>query len=1314
MTRDRLARIAIASTLMWAGLVCQGPSASATVPAASGVVPVAAGDGFACVTTATGGVQCWGANDHGQLGDGSGIAQSSAVDVAGLSGVVAIAAGGSHACALTSDGVVDCWGLNLDGEIGDGTLTDEFEPVSVLSNAVAIAVGSAHTCALTNAGGVKCWGANLDGQLGDGNTSARLTPVDVSGTTSGVIAITAGGAHSCALTMVGGIKCWGRNDRGQLGDGTTTNRVTPVFEGGFTAGPVGEVTAGGEHTCELFYENGEVACWGANDSGQLGDNSTTDSLTPQLAIASGAAAISAGASHTCALLTTGALQCWGAGGLVGDGTAVQRNAPVAVVGISSGVGAVAAGGDVSCEVQYARTKCWGAGSAVGDPNVASTPDVSVPTDVLSASSVDYQSISPAETHSCAVTAVQNAKCWGDNTDGELGDGTTTSRSAAEDVTGLTGVSSVSAGAGSSCALTFSGAAKCWGDNSTGELGDGTTSSRLVPADVTGLTSGVTQISTGTDSSLVPGLRHACAVVSGAAECWGANTFGELGNSSNVDADTPVAVTGLGTGVTAVAAGGAFSCAIVNGGAKCWGLDDLGQLGSPNTQVCGFAPCSWTPQPVTGLSSGVSQIAVGADHACALTTAGAVKCWGNNDFGQLGDTTMNDRGTPVNVFDFSSGATAIALGDNHSCALSVNSALYCWGAGSSGQLGNGHDTDNPTPEPETAAFTVASIAAGGDTSCAKMSDTSSRCWGLNSSGQVGDGTTTNELSPVPVLGNVPIAYPSSSPPPIVVGTPANGSVSLAWAMPSDIGEGAPTDYQVTVYNSTGDAPTGVTGPTTRMVGSNDPAFTFTGLTNGVGYRFTVAGIATGFPTWPSPLSAVLTPRTLPSAPTAVGAAAGNRQAVVHWTAPATNGGLAIAGYRVTVFNSTGGAATGVTGGTARLVGATPTTLTFTGLTDNTAYRFQVEALTGAGFGPASVLSAAVTPFVTLATAGGAGHSCAILPSTGVQCWGQNNAGQVGDGTTLTRLTPVNVSTLASGVTAIADGASHSCARLSTGAVKCWGLNTSGQLGDATTTNRHAPVAVSGLTSGVTAIATGGSHTCALLTGGTVKCWGLNTSGQLGDGTTTLRTTPVAVSGLTGVTAIAAGGSFTCARLSTGAVKCWGLNSSGQLGDGTITLRKTPVGVSGLASGVTAITAGTSHTCARLSTGAVKCWGLNSSGQLGDGTIILRKTPVAVSGLTTATAVSAGAAHTCALLTNATVKCWGLNSSGQLGDGTTVLRKTPVAVTGLTTVGSIALGSNHTTARLTTGAPRTWGANANGQLGSGTTSNRATAGTVVGLT
>ena len=361
------------------------------------------------------------------------------------------------------------------------------------------------------------------------------------------------------------------------------------------------------------------------------------------------------------------------------------------------------------------------------------------------------------------------------------------------------------------------------------------------------------------------------------------------------------------------------------------------------------------------------------------------------------------------------------------------------------------------------------------------------------------------------------------------------------------------------------------------------------------------------------------------------------------------------------------------------------------------------------------------------------SCALTTAGGVKCWGRGDFGSLGNGDFVNSALPVDVTGLTSGVVQIALGSVHACALTAAGGVKCWGYNISGQLGNGTTDRGPGiatPVDVIGLTSSVAQVTAGEAHTCVVTMGGTVQCWGSNVYGELGVGTFSPLPqpsilTPVEVIGLENVVQISAGRRHTCALTSGGGVKCWGLNGFGQLGNGTFSTSipggspgagsATPVDVMGLASGVAQISAGREHTCAVTNGGAVKCWGLNRDGQLGNGTLMTGSPtfvprPVDVIGLTSGVSiVSAGGDHTCAP-TIGGAKCWGQNDAGQLGNGTfTTIDPpgipTPVDVSGLTSgVAKISGGSGHTCAVLTSGGAKCWGHNQVGELGNGDFYNR----------
>lgn len=692
-------------------------------------------------------------------------------------------------------------------------------------------------------------------------------------------------------------------------------------------------------------------------------------------------------------------------------------------------------------------------------------------------------------HTCALTNGGGVKCWGDNSSGQLGDGTSTSRSVPRDVTGLTsGVTAISAGYSHSCALIGTGVIKCWGANWYGQLGDGTTTTRYLPTSVISITNDASAISAGN--------AHTCAVTGGGGvKCWGRNQDYRLGDGTTTDRWFPVAVSSISTGTTAVSAGYAHTCAIVNGGAKCWGFNGAGQLGD-GTNTSRPAPID-----VAGLSSGVTLLAAGSWHTCARAAPGIVKCWGSDQYGELGIGGSAGRTTPVTVTALLADVVQIGAGtaddNSYSCALSVAGAVSCWGANRYGQIGDGSTSNKSYPADVIGLSpTVNAIGTGMHHACA-IAATGMYCWGSNSNGQLGDGTVTRSARPGDVFG---------------LGAGVTGMGSGDWGACA------------------------VVGGLAKCWGNN---------------RSKQLGNAA------APDSSV--------------------------PADVTVSGL---GAGITVVDGALDANCAIVGGAVKCW----------------------------SYGSVSSFSAMTAGVTSLASA--YVHNCAIV-NGGAKCWGMNNNGQLGDGTT-TGSGPVDVVGLASGVSSIAVGTSYSCAVV-LGSARCWGANYSGQLGDGTATQRSLPITVTGLTGGIAAIVAGQSQACALTTGGGVKCWGWNGSGGVGDGTYAQRFAPVDVLGLSsGVVALASASDHTCALMDGGIVKCWGGNSRGQLGDGTTTSRNAPVEVQGLGPGVTAIMAGglnyEGHTCALLGSGAMKCWGDNKYGQLGDNAPIVRTRPVTVTGIT----------------------------------------------------------------------------------------------------
>jgi alpha-tubulin suppressor-like RCC1 family protein len=564
-----------------------------------------------CALTITGHVKCWGGNWNRQLGDGTSRTRNRPVAVKSVSGVTQISAGGNHTCALLEAGRVKCWGGHSRPSL-----------VRSISGAIAISVGvdaagmsatSLQACAVLKDHRISCWGPTM--------SAKRLAGV------SGVRGISMSHDLSCANLLNGKVECWDENGRFVLLDGSTAVQRTPVALASVSTA-VG-VTTGWQFACAEL-ANARVSCWGAIALLAPGLTAVPNLANPlELASADG---------FTCARLAEATASCWGRNkvGQLGNGTRFNRAVPAPVKGLHD-VAQLSAAQDHVCALAFAgAVSCWG--GAFDDSDLTVAPFSIMPSQINGLDPAIQ--VSTGFGHACALLADHTAKCWGNNSDGQLGDGTrdvvNPAVPAPVAVTGLTGVQQVSAGVDHSCALLLDGTVRCWGDNSAGELGDGTTTAHHSPTAVGGLTN-VMQVRAGG--------HFTCALISdGSVDCWGLNDGGQLGDGTTANRSVPAPVQSISGAVdlksdtAAGISGASVNCVTHLGGeVDCWGAVNPGLAHDP--QAIGQK----RPSGID-LGFGVSRLGVGSSSSCAITGFGDVRCWGSNSFGQLGNGFDDLRAT----------------------------------------------------------------------------------------------------------------------------------------------------------------------------------------------------------------------------------------------------------------------------------------------------------------------------------------------------------------------------------------------------------------------------------------------------------------------------------------------------------------------------------------------------------------------------------------------------------------------------------------------------------------------------------------------
>lgn len=678
-------------------------------------------------------VWSWGINDAAQLGSGTSFAEHGApVQAVDLEGVVAGATGFNHALALRSDGTVSAWGANASGQLGLGAggpvLATTAQPIPGFDSVVSLAAGSECSLALRSDGTVWAWGTNLNGLLGNGTfgNPFAVSPVAVPGL-SNIAAISCGGTHNLALRNDGTVWMWGSNDWGQKGDGTVTP-ATPVASPAQVPNLTGIVfIAAGLRFNLAVRSDGTVWAWGSNQWGQQGNGAT--SLTPVATPAAVAAlseivSVAAGRSHAFALKSNGTVWAWGQnqcgqiGNGVASGTPVTTPAPLAAL---TDIAAVGAGDFHSLALRNDGTLfSWG-NNINGEVGNGTSDRVPVPVPVMNLT--DVHALGSSWFHTLALRGDGTVWAWGENSFGALGNGSASATvfPTPAAVTGLTGATAVAAGLNHSLAIV-GGTVRGWGSNASGQLGTGSSSGTPVtsPAQALVLTN-ITAVAGGANHSLA--LRN-----NGTVWAWGSNSAGQLGTGGG-STSTPVQIPSL-AGITAIATGNGHSLALRNDGTVwAWGPNSFGEIGI-GTQT----PSVPTPTQVLNLPM-ITAISGGFDYSLALASDGTVWGWGANQQGQVG---IGPAGppvlAPVQVAGLT-GVTRIDAGGAHSLTLRSDGTVWAWGWNDAGQLGSGSDTVSIVPLPASTPAGVTAISAGAVHSLAVLADKTLMAWGFNGQSQL---------------------------------------------------------------------------------------------------------------------------------------------------------------------------------------------------------------------------------------------------------------------------------------------------------------------------------------------------------------------------------------------------------------------------------------------------------------------------------------------------------------------------------------------------------------------------------------------------
>lgn len=866
----------------------------------------------------------------------------------------------------------------------------------------------------------------------------------------------------------------------------------------------------------------------------------------------------------------------------------------------------------------------------------------------------------------------------------------------------------------------------WGRNTNFQLGVPDMSNRTTPAKIQdpesfGYLDNAKKISAADTSVFL--LKKDGTVFS-----WGYNGYGQLGDDTLINKNKPTQVKGEeGVGflseIKEIHSNKNTAFAINNNGdLYAWGQNNYGQLGDSSTTTRKTPVRVKGPEGV-GFLTNIKKVIASNNTTYALREDGTLYAWGQNNYGQLGNGTNTQINHPTQVVGVGGNGHLtnildITTSNNSTYALKEDGTLYSWGYNGYGQLGNGTNTNKNTPVQvvgvggEGYLNDVDQISSNTNFIIAKLKNKTLLGWGQNSSRQLADGTTSNRYSPVQVRGVLGDGYMSNikeiyaSPGSVYALTEDNILYSWGSNVNGKLGDGSTVtqDFPVTVKDK--DGVSNLSGISQVIISNSNSAYAT--KINGTIYS------------WGQNNYGQLGDGTIINKNIPVNIKVENVSNFVD-----LKEGLGTNTFVVT-GNNTGNIFLYEQNKGAYAWGRNDNGQLADGTLNDRNFAVQVEELDGIQ----SLIAGG------LGTSGGAGF--ALKTDGTVYGWGSNNGSKLGNGNSSMSAIPIQVKGVdsvgfLSGVSKLESLGDSVYALKNDGTLYAWGKNDSGQLGDGTTQNKNTPIQVLGLGGdgyllGVEDVVTSGNTVYALKTDGTVYAWGNNTSGQVGDNSTTNRNTPVQVKGVNGegflinITRITASSSSVYALKDDGTVYAWGNNSNGRLGDGSTTNRSTPVQVKGvdgvsILSGITQIVSSKNNSMYALSVdGTIYAWGRNDYGQLGDGSLVQRNIPVLVKGeggvgvLSNVNRISTGDISAYALMGDGTVYAWGNNSNRQLGDGTNSNRTTPVKVLGQNGSGFLddvrfLTSDIHTAFAISNnGNIYAWGRNDYGQLGDTTNENK----------